>query len=91
MNGLAISLFIAALPRIELHVHIQETLTPGLRWELAHRNNITLPYATFDDLEASYTVTLNHRPERNGRQPGILTFPESYFARCKVLYTEDDF
>ena len=91
MNGLAISPFIAALPKIELHVHIEGTLTPALRWELAHRNNITLPYATFNDLKASYTMTLNHRPELNGRQPGIPTFLEVYFAGCEVLHTEDDF
>ncbi|KAJ5293221.1 uncharacterized protein N7443_009174 [Penicillium atrosanguineum] len=91
MNGLTISPFIAQLPKVELHVHIEGTLTPALRWELAQRNNITLPYATFDDLKASYAVTLNHRPELNGRQPGIPTFLEAYFAGCEVLRTEADF
>ncbi|KAJ5102813.1 Adenosine/adenine deaminase [Penicillium argentinense] len=91
MNGLSISPFIADLPKVELHVHIEGTLTPTLRWELAHRNNVSLPYSTFDELKASYAVTLNHRPELNGRQPGIPTFLEAYFAGCEVLRTEDDF
>ncbi|KAJ5730251.1 uncharacterized protein N7483_004759 [Penicillium malachiteum] len=91
MNGLSISPFIAKLPKVELHIHIEGTLTPELRWELAHRNNISLPYATFEDLRASYAVTLNHRPELNGRQPGIPTFLEAYFAGCEVLRTENDF
>ncbi|CAG8067327.1 unnamed protein product [Penicillium salamii] len=91
MNGLPISPFIANLPKVELHVHIEGTLTPSLRWELAHRNNIKLPYTTFSDLKASYAITLNHRPELNGRQPGIPTFLEAYFAGCEVLQTEVDF
>ncbi|KAJ5481308.1 Adenosine/adenine deaminase [Penicillium sp. IBT 31633x] len=91
MNGLEITPFIANLPKVELHVHIEGTLTPSLRWELAQRNNITLPYATFKDLQASYAVTFNHRPELNGRKPGIPTFLEAYFAGCEVLRTEADF
>ncbi|KAJ5232814.1 hypothetical protein N7468_005770 [Penicillium chermesinum] len=91
MNGLSISPFIATLPKVELHVHIEGTLTPALRWELAHRNGVALPYATYEDLKASYAVTLNHRPELNGRQPGIPTFLEAYFAGCEVLRTEADF
>lgn len=91
MDGLVISPFIANLPKVELHVHIEGTLTPSLRWELALRNKITLPYGSFDELKASYAVTLNHRPELNGRQPGIPTFLEAYFAGCDVLRTENDF
>ena len=91
MNGLTITPFIANLPKVELHIHIEGTLTPALRWELAHRNAIPLPYPTFEDLQASYAVTLNHRPELNGRQPGIPTFLETYFAGCEVLRTEADF
>ena len=91
MNGLVITPFIASLPKVELHVHIEGTLTPALRWELAHRNNVALPYETFEDLKASYAVTLNHRPELNGRQHGIPTFLEAYFAGCEVLRTERDF
>lgn len=91
MNGLPISPFIANLPKVELHVHIEGTLTPELRWKLALRNCVPLPYATLDELKASYAVTLNHRPELNGRQPGIPTFLEAYFAGCEVLRTEQDF
>lgn len=91
MNGLTISPFIASLPKVELHIHIEGTLQPALRWKLAHRNNIPLPYDTYEDLLASYNITFNHRPELNGRQPGVPTFLEAYFAGCEVLRTEDDF
>lgn len=91
MNGLEISPFIASLPKVELHIHIEGTLQPALRWKLAQRNNIPLPYPTYEALLASYDVTFNHRPELNGRQPGVPTFLEAYFAGCEVLRTEDDF
>lgn len=91
MNGLPISPFIAALPKVELHIHIEGTLQPALRWKLASRNNMPLPYATYGDLLASYNITFNHRPELNGRQPGVPTFLEAYFAGCEVLHAEDDF
>ncbi|KAK6837871.1 gmc oxidoreductase protein [Apiospora arundinis] len=66
MNGLEVSPFIAALPKVELHVHIEGTLTPALRWKLAKRNNVPLPYATYDDLLESYNVLYNHRKEVHG-------------------------
>lgn len=91
MNGLTISPFITSLPKVELHIHIEGTLQPALRWKLAHRNNVPLPYATYEDLLASYNITFNHRPELNGRQPGVPTFLEAYFAGCEVLRTEEDF
>lgn len=90
MDGLEISSFIQALPKVEIHVHIEGTLTPSLRWKLARRNNIKLPYATYDELLDSYKVTYNHRREVNG-DDGRPTFLETYFAGCQVLITEEDF
>src|ERR1700712_955110 len=90
MNGLTISPFIAALPKVELHVHIEGTLTPSLRWKLAHRNNVPLPYATYEALLESYNVLYNHRKEVHG-DTGAPTFLETYFAGTQVLCEEDDF
>ncbi|MBO0818545.1 MAG: adenosine deaminase, partial [Actinobacteria bacterium] len=35
---------IAALPKVELHLHIEGALEPGLIFDLAARHNLTLPY-----------------------------------------------
>ncbi|KAL6241615.1 hypothetical protein RBB50_011396 [Rhinocladiella similis] len=90
MNGLEISPFVRALPKVELHVHIEGTLTPALRWKLAQRNHIPLPYSTYEELVESYQVTYNHRKEVNG-DDGRPTFLEAYFAGCRVLCSEEDF
>jgi adenosine deaminase len=90
MNGLEISPFVASLPKVELHVHIEGTLSPALRWKLAHRNNVPLPYATYEALLDSYNVLYNHRKEVNGDN-GAPTFLETYFAGTQVLCKEDDF
>ncbi|KAL7809503.1 hypothetical protein V8C26DRAFT_271291 [Trichoderma gracile] len=95
MNGLTISPFIASLPKVELHVHIEGTLQPSLRWKLAQRNKIPLrfksqEYRTYEELLDSYKVTYNHRPELGGPQD-VPTFLEAYFAGCEVLLQEDDF
>ena len=37
--------FIAAVPKCELHLHIEGTLEGELVFELAQRNGIDLPYA----------------------------------------------
>jgi adenosine deaminase len=95
MDSLSISPFIASLPKVELHIHIEGTLQPALRWKLAQSNNITLQfkghqYHTYAELLESYNVTYNHRPEQGGRKD-IPTFLEAYFAGCEVLLHEQDF
>ncbi|OAA75917.1 Adenosine deaminase [Akanthomyces lecanii RCEF 1005] len=95
MNGLEISPFIAGLPKVELHIHIEGTLQPALRWKLAQRNKVPLrfrdhEYNTYEALLESYRVTYNHRPELGGRKD-VPTFLEAYFAGCEVLIHEEDF
>ncbi|KAK2804883.1 hypothetical protein FQN50_006388 [Emmonsiellopsis sp. PD_5] len=82
--------FITALPKLELHVHIEGTLTPSLRWKLAHKNNIPLPYDSLASLTASYSVMYNHRKKLNGDN-GNPTFLEAYYGGMEVLRTADDF
>ena len=35
---------IAALPKVELHLHLEGTLQPALAFSLGQRNGVTLPY-----------------------------------------------
>ncbi|KIX99262.1 uncharacterized protein Z520_04838 [Fonsecaea multimorphosa CBS 102226] len=75
--------FMLALPKVELHLHIEGTLVADLRWRIAQRNNLTLinprtnqPYENVDQLAANYET---------------FTFFESYYEGFKVLLTKQDY
>ena len=82
--------FIHQIPKVELHLHIEGTLTPSLRWRLAKKHNIELPYQTYEDLLKSYNITYNHRKEIYGDN-GKSTFFEAYYGGMTVLLDEEDF
>ncbi|MCE0721663.1 MULTISPECIES: adenosine deaminase [Legionella] len=70
---------IMALPKVELHIHIEGTLEPDLMFLLAERNKIPLPYANPDELYAAYQFT------------DLQSFLNLYYAGTNVLQTEEDF
>lgn len=70
---------LAALPKAELHVHVEGTLEPELIFELARRNGVSLPYADVDALRAAYAFT------------DLQSFLDVYYAGAGVLRTERDF
>ncbi|MEU0238222.1 adenosine deaminase [Nocardiopsis sp. NPDC006198] len=67
------------LPKAELHLHIEGTLEPELAFTLAHRNGITLPHPTVQDLRAAYSFT------------DLQSFLNLYYELMDVLRTEADF
>ncbi|MFN2303086.1 MAG: adenosine deaminase, partial [Anaerolineales bacterium] len=71
--------FIENLPKIELHVHIEGTLEPEMMFDLAHRNQIQLPYETIQDIRAAYQFT------------DLQSFLDLYYQGARVLQTEEDF
>lgn len=70
---------IAALPKVELHLHIEGTLEPELIFELAARHDLTLPYASLADLRGRYAFE------------DLQSFLDLYYANMAVLQTADDF
>lgn len=46
--------FTRNLPKAELHVHIEGTLPPALRFKLAQRNHIDTGYSTIDEMKKMY-------------------------------------
>jgi len=71
--------FIAALPKAELHLHIEGSLEPELMFELAQRNGIAIPFATVDDVRAAYAFS------------NLQDFLDIYYQGMGVLQTEQDF
>src|SRR4051812_42572806 len=67
------------MPKAELHLHIEGTLEPELKFELAARNGLQLPYATVDDMRAAYEFD------------DLASFLAVYYEGMSVLLTEQDF
>jgi adenosine deaminase len=74
-----IQTFIHELPKCELHVHIEGTLEPELKFKLAARNDIPLPFDTVAQMKASYVFH------------DLPSFLALYYSGMEVLLTEPDF
>jgi len=68
-----------AMPKAELHIHIEGSLEPELIFALAQRNNVKLPYANVEDLRRAYAFT------------DLQSFLDIYYAGASVLLHEQDF
>lgn len=71
--------FIEALPKSELHVHVEGSLEPELMLELARRNGVGLDYESVDALRQAY------------RFANLQDFLDLYYLGMAVLRTEQDF
>ncbi|MGB3071598.1 MAG: adenosine deaminase [Ottowia sp.] len=70
---------LAALPKAELHVHIEGTLEPEMIFALAARNGVSLPYNSVEALRRAYAFT------------DLQSFLDIYYAGASVLLHEQDF
>ena len=74
-----IDTFIRTIPKAELHLHIEGTLEPELKFELAARNGLELPYASADEMRAAYDFD------------DLSSFLAQYYEGMSVLLSEADF
>ena len=70
---------INALPKAELHLHIEGTLEPELMMQLAERNGIRLPYKNVEAIREAYEFT------------DLQSFLDIYYAGAAVLQHRQDF
>ena len=70
---------LCAMPKAELHIHIEGSLEPELIFALSTRNGVALPYASVDALRAAYAFT------------DLQSFLDIYYAGASVLLKEEDF
>ena len=71
--------YIRGLPKAELHVHIEGTLEPELKFQLAKKHGIVLQHASVEDLRRAY------------RFANLQAFLDIYYDGAAVLRDADDF
>ena len=68
-----------AMPKAELHIHIEGSLEPELIFALAQRNGVALAYPSVEALRAAYAFT------------DLQSFLDIYYAGASVLLKAQDF
>ena len=68
-----------AMPKAELHMHIEGSLEPEMIFDLARRNQVPLPYADVATLRNAYQFN------------NLQSFLDIYHTGTTVLKTEQDF
>ena len=71
--------FIKKVPKTELHLHIEGTLEPVHMFELAKRNNISIPFKNIQEIKTAYSFS------------NLESFLQIYYEGAKVLIKEEDF
>lgn len=79
--------FIRLSPKIELHVHLEGTLTPELRFALAQRNLIPLASPSLHELREEYNLL----EPISIKGTGPSAFFKAYYGGMEVLVEEEDF
>ncbi|KPL93843.1 adenosine deaminase [Vibrio splendidus] len=71
--------FIKHLPKVELHLHIEGTLEPELMFQLAKRNNVSIPFDNPNQVRDAYQFH------------NLQSFLDIYYQGANVLIHEQDF
>ena len=71
--------FLIALPKAELHIHIEGSLEPELMFALAQRNGVSLPFASVEAVRAAYAFS------------NLQDFLDIYYQGAQVLVQAQDF
>ena len=76
---MSVAQFIRAVPKAELHLHIEGTLEPEMAFALARKHGVTLPYPSVEALRAAYCFS------------DLQSFLDVYYAGAAVLRDASDF
>jgi adenosine deaminase len=71
--------FIAAVPKAELHLHIEGSLEPEMMFALAKRNGVQLPYDSVEEVSSAYQFN------------NLQAFLDLYYLGMQALVEEQDF
>jgi len=73
------AVYIAKLPKAELHLHIEGTFEPELMFEIAQRNKVSIRFKNVAEIKEAYNFH------------NLQSFLDIYYEGAKVLLFEKDF
>ena len=73
------STFSDAIPKAELHLHIEGSLEPELMFKIGKRNGIKMPFSSVEQVKQAY------------RFHNLQSFLDIYYQGASVLLMEEDF
>jgi len=76
---MSLSATFRALPKAELHLHIEGSLEPEMLWTLAQRNGVPIPFNSVEEIRAAYHFSR------------LQDFLDIYYQGMSVLRTQRDF
>lgn len=90
--------FVTKIPKIELHVHIEGTMSPELRWKLSQRNRVPLtsgsdkvPLTSLEQVRDAYTRIRGRIGAASADLSKCFTFFEIYYGGFDLLQMEEDY
>ena len=72
---------IQSTPKAELHIHVEGSLEPEMMFDLAHRNGVSLPYRSVEEVRRAYSFNnLQEFLDLSTRGMNVLRTEEDFFA-----------
>ncbi|MFI5362363.1 MAG: adenosine deaminase [Elusimicrobiota bacterium] len=71
--------FLAKMPKAELHLHLEGTVSPETLWEMASRNHVALPVGSLKELRGLYEFE------------SFDKFIELWLAMCRCFRSDADY
>jgi aminodeoxyfutalosine deaminase len=71
--------FFASMPKAEVHLHLEGTISPETLWAMAERNHVALPVSSLEELKALYCFE------------SFEKFIELWLAMCACLRKPQDY
>ncbi|MDE2110653.1 MAG: adenosine deaminase [Alphaproteobacteria bacterium] len=75
----SLAVFIAGLPKAELHLHLEGSFEPEQMFAIARRNKANIPFKSAEEVRAAY------------RFSNLQDFLDIYYRAAGVLRSEEDF
>lgn len=90
--------YVSAIPKVELHVHIEGIISADLKWKFSQRNGQIIinprtnqPFKSLDELRDSHDTLKPRVGTRMDNTEETLSFFEAYYGGFEVLKTERDY